>query len=199
MPSSAKASASRRRQKIKESKDPEYDSEEDEYEVERIVKKVIQNGRAMYEIKWVGWSETDNTMEPEEHLTNCKEMLAKFETQWKEKQAAAAAAAEKKPGPAPARGSTSSSNIAGRKDEPVKTEVDESEDDEEEEGEHDEDESSTDPGEDDGGSNWSGVGSRTHLWKEAKVRGQGRNMSSSALFVNCRILFCGPVLKSIIL
>jgi hypothetical protein len=38
------------------------------YEVEKIVGKRVENGKTLYQIKWKGYSITDNTWEPIEHL-----------------------------------------------------------------------------------------------------------------------------------
>ena len=38
------------------------------YEVERIVAKRIQGGRAEYFIQWQSYSSSENTWEPAEHL-----------------------------------------------------------------------------------------------------------------------------------
>lgn len=52
---------------------------EEEYVVERIEKRrVLNDGRVEYYLKWKNWSTKYNTWEPEEHLTNCPEIVDKF-------------------------------------------------------------------------------------------------------------------------
>ena len=51
-----------------------------EYEVEKIVnKKRNINGVILYEVKWLGYPEDQNTWEPLSHLTKVKKMIAEFE------------------------------------------------------------------------------------------------------------------------
>ena len=47
------------------------------YEVERVVAKTIRAGKAEYFIKWQNYPATDNTWEPEEHLTS--QLMSMFE------------------------------------------------------------------------------------------------------------------------
>jgi histone-lysine N-methyltransferase SUV39H len=57
---------------------------EPEYEVEKIVDhRRVQNGRIHYLVKWKGWSKENNTWEPEENLTNCKQMLINYHKKFK--------------------------------------------------------------------------------------------------------------------
>jgi chromobox protein 5 len=54
-------------------------SDDDEYTVERIIKKRISKaGTLEYYLKWKGWPESDNTWEPVEHLA-CEALLIEFE------------------------------------------------------------------------------------------------------------------------
>jgi len=48
------------------------------YEVDKILKKRVKNGKPEYLIKWKGYSEDDCTWEPEINLGSCKEMLKKY-------------------------------------------------------------------------------------------------------------------------
>lgn len=49
------------------------------YVVERVVdKRVTDDGKIEYLLKWQGYSESENTWEPVEHL-NCKKLIEKFE------------------------------------------------------------------------------------------------------------------------
>ena len=47
------------------------------YEVERIVAKRVQGGRAAYFIQWQSYSQSENTWEPAEHLP--EELITAFE------------------------------------------------------------------------------------------------------------------------
>jgi len=54
------------------------ESEEEIYEVEKIVRRRKKRGVWMYRVKWKGFDAKENTWEPEENLTSCKEMLENF-------------------------------------------------------------------------------------------------------------------------
>lgn len=60
-------------------------SDEDEFVVERIIKKRIKRGHLEYLIKWQGYSEDDNTWEPVTNL-NCDELIAEFETRYNQEK-----------------------------------------------------------------------------------------------------------------
>ena len=51
----------------------------DEYEVEKIVDKRTKNGKEEYKIKWVGYSMSECTWEPLEHLLNVMDEVEKYE------------------------------------------------------------------------------------------------------------------------
>lgn len=69
------------------------ESEEDVYDVERIVDSRIKNGKKQYLIKWVGYSESENTWEMEENLM-CGELLEEYKK--KEMEAKKTATSTKK-------------------------------------------------------------------------------------------------------
>ena len=54
-------------------------SQEEEYEVEKIIGRgsVKDNGNVMYKVKWKGFNE--DTWEPEENLAGCKHLIREFE------------------------------------------------------------------------------------------------------------------------
>jgi hypothetical protein len=58
----------------------------DEFVVEKICDKQIIAGRALYFIKWKGWTAVHNTWEPIANLSGCPSLLEKFERDLEEKQ-----------------------------------------------------------------------------------------------------------------
>lgn len=58
----------------------DYDFDEVEYIIERIVAKEIDdNGKAKFLVKWENYPSTSNTWEPLENLVGCEKALQKFE------------------------------------------------------------------------------------------------------------------------
>jgi hypothetical protein len=58
---------------------------EEEYMVEKILDKKKYKGIWKYKVKWEGYSYNECTWEPKENLSNCKEMIERFERDWEEK------------------------------------------------------------------------------------------------------------------
>lgn len=61
------------------------EEEDVNYEVERIIKKRIRNGRAEYFVKWKNFDERHNRWLPEESM-DCDSLLMKFEEAEKKKK-----------------------------------------------------------------------------------------------------------------
>lgn len=91
------------------------DLEEEEYVVEKVVGKRIKDGSVQYRLKWKGYSDAENTWEPEDNCI-CHDLIAEYEKNLAKKKGAGGSGGSRgrpakpsKPGPSSKRDKASTS------------------------------------------------------------------------------------------
>ncbi|CAB4003726.1 Hypothetical predicted protein [Paramuricea clavata] len=69
---------------VRISESESQDSDDELYEVEKIVAKRKRQGKVEFLIKWRGYKSDENSWEPEEHLVGCSNMIREYNKNEKE-------------------------------------------------------------------------------------------------------------------
>ncbi|BES91084.1 heterochromatin protein [Nesidiocoris tenuis] len=68
-------------------KEPQQCGGEEEYQVEKVLDRRIENVEFVYPPKWKGYSDDDNTCEPKENL-GCPDLIQNYERKRLDEEAA---------------------------------------------------------------------------------------------------------------
>ena len=66
---------------------PELEDPQDEWEVEEVRDTRKIDGKRHYLVKWTGWPSEYDSWEPEEHLENAPEAVARFKRRHRDAEA----------------------------------------------------------------------------------------------------------------